>query len=174
MELSEKGADEIEEYKLIQAERYLQQAIDQKPSLPIPYYCMGIAKGQQEEYSSAIEFLAKGLEIAGPGERPGFLIAVGDINVTTGEYQSAIEAYTEALKHAMPTNGTKNGQAYCYYARGEANRLLGNHADAISDLRKAERLTKHAVENDPRTTIERTPAITSKASSRNTRRTSRS
>ena len=155
IELSKKGAAEIEENRLTQAEESLQEAINQEPSLATPYYLMGIVKGLQEEYSSAIEHLNKGLEVAEPGEHTGLLIAIGDSKANAGNYESAIEAYTQALEYPMPVNGTKNGQAYCYYARGMANRILRNHNDATRDLREAIKLTEHTVENDTLTGIER-------------------
>ena len=157
IELSKKGATEIEKNEFTQAEESLQDAINQEPFLATPYYLMGLVKGLQEEYSNAIEYLTKGLEVAEPGGHAGFLIAIGDTKANAGNYESAIEAYTQALEYPMPVNGTKNGQAYCYYARGMVNRFFRNHNDAISDLREAVKLTEHTVENGTLSGIERLP-----------------
>ena len=157
IELSKKGAAEIEENQLTQAEESLQDAINQEPFLATPYYLMGVIKSLQEEYSNAIEYLTKGLEEAEPGEHPGLIIAIGDCEANAGSYESAIEAYTQALEYPMPVNGTRNGQAYCYFARGMAYCILRNYSDATSDLREAVKLTEHSVEYGALTEIERLP-----------------
>ena len=158
--LAKEASDKIQKGQLIKAEETLQEALNEDPYSATLYYMLAIAKSEQEEYSNAKEYLAKALRVSKPGEQPGVLIALGDIQAKEGDCQSAIESYTGALNYPMPINGTENGQAYCYYARGMANHLAGNHEDAMNDLRTAVNFTEHATKNDYQTGLERlTPSV---------------
>ena len=98
---------------------------------------IGTVNLSQNELELALQNFQRALELRQSDRGKGYaLLNIGALHVLKKAPQQALQVYRDALKF-IRTAGDQRGEALLLYKTGEAEDMLGYHAQAIEDLNQA-------------------------------------
>lgn len=86
------------------------------------------------DFRQAANLYGELLERARPSERPELLAQIGKCRMGSGEYEGAVQAFTDILEESVPAEL----RVEAYYRRGLAYNALWKPESALADLRKVQ------------------------------------
>jgi tetratricopeptide (TPR) repeat protein len=151
------------------AERYLQRAMELSPNQGEHYYQLGLIRFRRQQWRPALESFKKALEIGFKRNPAPVWRSIGDVQLELFDRDSALQAYTEALRNQPGDSRTLLALGRFYLDRGEPDRaaehlraalktdpslraahpLLGRAYQQSGDLQSAVTLLREAVDTDP-------------------------
>lgn len=118
-----------------EAQKLLEDAIDNNPEYSDFYYSRGILQNSREKFSKAIEDFDMALELGLNTDPYGIYINRGFSFLRIDEYDNAIADFSQAVD-IDPDNASG------YHSRARAYYRLDNFEEAVSDLKKAVELNQ--------------------------------
>ena len=128
----ELGVVSLAEKKYAEAEQNFRRSYELNPASSRGLMGMAEAYIEEDKPGKAIELLQS--EIAKTPTRMDFHLALGEIQLRTGSYDSAIAEFQKVLA-TVPANAPSRGSLYLKI--GEAQRRKGDFADAIGSFQEA-------------------------------------